>query len=260
MAVITGASSGLGVIFARRLAAEHDLILVARREEKLEALAAQLRAQYGREVNVLPADLTDEKDLSAVADSISAARDLALLVNNAGFGARGLFWELDLAVHEQMHRLHVMATVRLSHAALGNLVAKNTGGIINVASVAAFMQRAGSVSYGATKRWMVAFTEGLTLELKGIASAVKVQALCPGFTYTDFHETLGVDRLKVAPPWLWLRPEFVVDESLRALRKGKMIVVPGWKYKAIVTLVSKLPTRLRLGFEEAGSTKNSRWK
>jgi short-subunit dehydrogenase len=89
---------------------------------------------------------------------------------------------------------------------------------------------------------------------------VKVQALCPGFTYTEFHATLGVDRANVAPSSLWLEPEFVVEESLKALRKGKLVVVPGWKYKALVALVSKLPTSLRLAFEAAGSTKNSRWK
>src|ERR1039458_9582773 len=134
LAVITGASSGLGVVFARKLAAEHDLLLIARRKERLEALAAELTAQYGCKVAVLPADLTDEKDLAAVADRIAAEQNLGLLVNNAGFGARGLFWESDLKVQEQMHRLHVMATVRLSHAALRNLVAKDAGGIINVAS------------------------------------------------------------------------------------------------------------------------------
>ena len=260
LAVITGASSGLGVVFARKLAPEHDLLLIARRKERLEALAAELNAHYGCAVAVLAADLSDAKDLGAVADLIGAEENLGLLVNNAGFGARGHFWESDLDVQEQMHRLHVMATVRLTHAALRNMVKRNSGGVINVASVAAFLQRTGSVSYGATKRWMVAFTEGLYLELKEIGSGVKVQALCPGFTYTEFHSTLGVERSSVAPPSLWLQPEFVVDESLKALGRGKLVVVPGWQYKAIVALVSKLPTPLRLAFEAAGSTKNSRWK
>ena len=260
LAVITGASSGLGVVFARKLAAEHDLLLVARRKDRLDALAAELAAQYGCEVEVLPADLTDERELAVVADRIAAEPRLTLLVNNAGFGARGLFWESEIEVQERMHRLHVMATVRLSHAALGNMVKRNAGGIINVASVAAFLQRAGSVSYGATKRWMTAFTEGLYLELKEIDSAVRVQALCPGFTYTEFHETLGVEREGVAPRSLWLQPEFVVEESLKALRKGSWWLMPGWRYRAIVALLTKLPTPLRLAFETAGSTKNSRWR
>ena len=181
-------------------------------------------------------------------------------MNNAGFGARGLFWESDLEVQEQMHRLHVMATVRLSHAALRNMIAKNAGGVINVASVAAYLQRAGSVSYGATKSWIVSFTEGLHLELTSQQSAVKVQALCPGFTYTEFHARLGMERQSVAPASLWLQPEFVVDESLKALQRGKPIVVPGWRYKALVALISKLPTSMRLAFEAAGSTTDSRWK
>lgn len=260
LAVITGASSGFGVVFAKKLAAAHDLLLIARRRDRLEALAAELSAQYGCATDVLAADLTDAQDLAAVADRIAGEQNLGLLVNNAGFGGRGLFWESNLEVQEQMHRLHVMATMRLSHAALRNMVAKNAGGIINVASVAGFLQRAGAVSYGATKRWMVAFTEGLHLELKSVGSAVKVQALCPGFTYTEFHQTLGVERSRVAPASLWLQPESVVDESLKALQRGKLMVVPGWRYKAIVALVSKLPTPLRLAFETAGSTTNSRWK
>lgn len=257
LAVITGASSGLGVVFARKLAADYDLLLVARRKERLEALAAELTAEYGCAADVLAADLTDEKDLAAVANRIAAEQSLALLVNNAGFGARGVFWESDVEVQEQMHRLHVAATVRLSHAALRNLVAKNAGGIVNVASVAAFVRRAGSVSYGATKSWMVTFTEAIHLELKSIQSAVKVQALCPGFTYTEFHDTMKMDRKNIAPGWLWLQPEFVVDASLRALPKGKWLVIPGWRYKAIVALVSMLPARLRLAFEAAGAKRLS---
>jgi uncharacterized protein len=255
VAVITGASSGLGVVFARKLAADHDLLLVARRKERLDALAAELKAQYGCVAEVLAADLTDERDLAAVADRIAAEQNLALLVNNAGFGTRGLFWELDLELQEQMHRLHIMATVRLSHAALRNMVKKNSGGIINVASVAAFVRRAGSVSYGSTKTWMTAFTEGLYLELKSIRSAVKVQALCPGFTYTEFHDAAKIDRNNVAARWLWLQAGYVVDESLKALPKSKLFVVPAWRYRAIVALRTKLPTPLRLAFEMAGSGK-----
>ena len=255
VAVITGASSGLGVVFARRLAASHDLLLIARRKERLDALAAELTAQHGCRVTVLPADLSDEKELAVAADRIAGLENLALLVNNAGFGMRGLFWEAGLDIHEQMHRLHVMATLRLSHAALRNMVARNSGGIINVASVAAFARRSGSVSYGATKTWMTTFTEGLYLELKSIRSAVKVQALCPGFTYTEFHDTALIDRTAMAPPSLWLRAEFVVDESLKALPRGKLLVVPGWRYKAIVALISKLPTPLRIALEAASRRK-----
>jgi uncharacterized protein len=260
VAVITGASSGIGVVFARKLAANHDLLLIARRKELLEALATELAGLHGSVISVLPADLTQEKDLALVADRIASEPNLALLVNNAGFGTRGVFWEANLEEQEQMHRLHVTATVRLSHAALKNMVGKNSGGLINVASVAAFVRRSGSASYGATKSWMTAFTEGIYLDLESVQSAVNVQALCPGFTYSEFHDTMHVDRTSLAPASLWLRAEFVVDESLKALHGRKLFVVPGWRYQAIVALVSKLPTPLRLAFEAAGSKRRSSGK
>jgi len=253
VAVITGASSGLGMVFARKLAPRHDLVLVARRGDRLEALAAELRGQCGSEVTVLAADLTDQSGLAIVAERIATEPELALLVNNAGFGARGFFWESDLDDQDRMHRLHITAILRLSHAALKTMVPKNSGAIINVASVAAFVRRSGSVSYGATKTWITTFTEGIYVELKTIESSVKVQALCPGFTFTDFHDTIKVKRSDMAAPALWLRADFVVDESLKALASGRLFVVPGWRYKLIVGVLSILPIRLRLFFEAAGT-------
>jgi short-subunit dehydrogenase len=167
-------------------------------------------------------------------------------VNNAGFGYRGAFWEADLEILEKMHRLHVMAIVRLSHAALRVLVARNRGAIINVASVAAFAQRARSASYGATKSWLTVFTEGLYLDLKKAKSAVTVQALCPGFTYSEFHDLMAEDRHRIAPASLWLTADQVVNDSLSALARGKLIVVPGWRYKLIVAILTKLPLWLKL--------------
>ncbi|MGB7137143.1 MAG: SDR family NAD(P)-dependent oxidoreductase [Acidobacteriaceae bacterium] len=252
VAVVTGASSGIGAVFARKLAAEHDLLLIARRQDKLEALAAELRAG-GAQVEVQATDLASEPGLRAAAERIAAISRMGLLVNNAGFGSKGLFWEADLGEQEEMHRLHVLATLRLSHVALRKMVAENAGAIINVASVAAFVRRAGSASYGATKSWMTAFTEGLSLELQSAGSAVQVQALCPGFTYSEFHDRLRVDRRKVAGEKFWLTAEFVVDASLEGLRRKKLFVVPGWRYKAVVGIASKLPVGLRLVMEGAGS-------
>lgn len=253
VAAITGASSGIGAVFARKLAAEHDLLLIARRLEKLEALAAELRGSFGSAVEILAADLAEEAGLASAAERIAAVPNLGLLVNNAGFGSRGLFWEADLAEQEQMHRLHVMATVRLSHVALGKMVAQNSGAIVNVASVAAFVHKAGSASYGATKSWMATFTEGLSLDLKSAGSAVRVQALCPGYTYSEFHDRMHLDRTKVAGGQFWLTAEFVVDESLKGLREGKLFVVPGWRYKALVGAATKLPMKARLSVERVGS-------
>src|SRR5271170_6721676 len=139
-----------------------------------------------------------------------------------------------------MHRLHVLATAHLTHAALENLVPRGAGGIINVSSVAAFGQTAGSVSYCATKGWMNVFTAGLYAELEVQKSPVKVQALCPGFTLSEFHDTLGMDRSPI-PRSLWMTADFVVSESLRGFDEGKLFVIPGWRYKLIVLLMKTLP-------------------
>lgn len=253
LAVITGASSGIGAVFAERLAVGHDLLLVARRREAMESLAARLMAKHRCAIEVLQADLADENDVAIVAEYVATAQNLALLVNNAGFGTRGLFWEADFDLQEQMHRLHILTTMRLCHAALKNMVPRNSGAIINVASVAAFVHRAGSAGYSATKNWMAAFSEGIYLELASIESAVKMQILCPGYTYSEFHDRLEADRLAIAPPSMWLRAEFVVDESLKALPRGKLYVVPGWRYRAITAAVTKLPVALRLAVERAGA-------
>jgi short-subunit dehydrogenase len=254
LAVITGASSGIGM-FARKLAPTHDLLLIARREERLAALAAELSARHGSRVDLLAADLSHAADLRRVADRIAAEPNLSLLVNNAGFGQRGAFWETDLDIAEKMHHLHVMAIIRLSHAALRVLIPNNRGAIVNVASVAAFAQRAGSASYGATKSWLTAFTEGLYLDLKKANSAVAVQALCPGFTYSGFHDVMGEDRQNSAPASFWLPAERVVDDSLRALARGRLFVIPGWRYKLIVAALSKVPFRWKLTLENLGRTR-----
>src|SRR5580698_8418721 len=217
LAVITGASSGIGEIFARKLAPTHDLLLIARRRERLDTMAAEFTAQHGAQVVVLPADLTDENDLAAVADRIAAEPNLELVVNNAGSGMRGLLWDSDPKLLEQMHRLNVSAVLRLSHAALSNMIARRSGVLINVASVAGFVRRARNAGYGATKAWVIAFTESLYLELESVQSPVRVQALCPGYTFTEFHDRMNVDRMKIAPRVMWLRADFVVEESLKAL-------------------------------------------
>jgi hypothetical protein len=248
---ITGASSGIGAVFARKLAAEHDLLLIARRQERLEALAAELGETYGTNIEVLPADLAEETALASVAERVRNEPRVALLVNNAGFGTKGLFWESDLAMQERMHKLHVMATVRLTHAALEGMVARDLGGIINVASVSAFVRSPGSVSYGATKSWMTAFTEGLYVELKNARSNVTVQALCPGFTYSEFHDTMSVSRSRLAGPKFWMSAEDVVDASLDGLRRRKLFVIPGWRYRLLTMLLTKVPTAARLKMESA---------
>ncbi len=250
---ITGASSGIGAAFARKLAPEHDLLLIARRKDRLDQLAGELQARYGTTSEAMQADLTNDQDLSRVADRIEHDPALILLINNAGFGSKGRFWESPLQIQEDMHRLHVMATVRLTHAALRNLVPRDAGGIINVASVSAFVRNAGSVSYGATKSWMTSFTEGLYLELKGSRSNVTVQALCPGFTYSEFHDKMSVNRQRLAGSPFWLSAEEVVDASLDGLQRRKLFVIPGWRYRLLTTFLTKIPTGLRLVVESVAT-------
>jgi hypothetical protein len=241
LALITGASSGIGAAFARQLAGRgFDLILVARRRDRLVLLAEELERRHGVRAEALAADLTTDAGLGAVEKRIAGSDRLELLVNNAGFGSRGSFLDSDIAVQELMHRLHVTATLRLTHAALAGMVARRRGGIINVSSVAGFMAAPGSVSYCATKHWMNTFTEGLHMELGIAGSPVKVQALCPGFTYSEFHDRFDYDRASV-PRSLWLDAEDVVADSLRGLERGRLFVVTGWRYKAIVALMGMLP-------------------
>lgn len=249
---ITGASSGIGAAFARKLAPEHDLLLIARRRDRLEQLASEFSSRWQTQVEVLPADLTVEADLSRVAERIAGEPRLALLINNAGFGTKGRFWESAIEPQEQMHKLHVTATLHLTHAALRNMIPRDFGGIINVASVSAFVRSPGTVSYSATKSWMTAFTEGIYLELQGAGSHVTVQALCPGFTYSEFHDSMGVSRYRLAGPKFWMSAEEVVDASLDGLRKRKLFVIPGWRYRLLAALFSKLPVRMRLAAEAAG--------
>lgn len=238
-ALVTGASAGLGVIFARRLAAMgYDLVLVARRKERLEELAARLSTEYGICAEALPADLTSDTERKVVEERIRKDENFAFLVNNAGFGRMSLFTEDTVDGFDAMVRLHVLATTRLTHATLPGMIARRKGFIINVSSVAAFIQGPSGLLYCATKAWMNSFTEGIRLLTHG--TGVRVQALCPGFTRTEFHDVMGMDRALVADSW-WLDAEDVVDLSLKSLKKDKLFVVTGLRYKLIRLLWAVMP-------------------
>lgn len=245
VAVITGASSGLGATFARRLARDgYSLLLVARRRERLEKLAEELGTTFGAGVEALAADLTKDADLVRVEERLRSNPELEFLVNNAGFGTLGRFFEIPVESQDSMHRLHVIAPMRLTHAALPGMISRRKGSVINVSSLAAVNQSPGNVSYCSTKAWMNSFTEGLYVELRSIASPVRVQGLCPGFTLTEFHDTLGVDRSIVPQSW-WMKAEDVVDSSMAGLETGKLIVIPGRRYRLLATLASLTPRSLR---------------
>jgi short-subunit dehydrogenase len=236
LALVTGASSGIGTTFAKRLAKDgYSLILVARRRDRLEALARELG-----NAEALAADLTQDHQLKLVEDRIESAGNLELLVNNAGFGTVGRFFDIPVDSQDQMHRLHVIATMRLTHVALRGMVARGKGSVINVSSVAGFGHSPGNVSYCATKAWMNSFTEGLHLDLRRAGSPVKMQCLCPGFTLSEFHDVIQMDRKRV-PAWLWTKAEDVVDASMQGLATGKLFVVPGLFYRLLVIFQCWMP-------------------
>ncbi|MEP6760617.1 MAG: SDR family oxidoreductase [Sporichthyaceae bacterium] len=236
-ALVTGATAGIGHAFARRLAADgYDLVLVARDGGRLEATAKELHTSYDVDVEVLVADLTDDQSCRRVEDRLAdPSRPVDLLVNNAGFGSRRRFATSDIDDEEQMLRLLVRAVLRLTHAAVPGMVDRGHGAIINVSSVASFLPRG---TYSAAKAWVTTFSQGLAAELDG--TGVRVLALCPGVTRTEFHDRAGMS-MKGTPNLLWLDADKVVDQGLAALRRNAVVCVPGMQYKTIVALTRHLP-------------------
>ena len=249
-ALITGASSGLGVEFARHLAARGaDLVLVARDRTALEGVAEDLRVAHGVAVEVLPADLTDAVQRDAVATRLAdSGRPIEVLVNNAGFGLDLDFAANPYADEERHLDLHVRATMRLSHAALGAMLARGHGRIVNVASVAAFMPRG---TYGAVKAWVVSFSRWANAVYA--PRGVTVTAVCPGFTHTNFHERLGLaPGQEGIPPFLWLDAETVVREGLRDASRGKPVSIPSLRYKVLIGAMRALPGPLSARLAKTG--------
>ena len=241
-AVVTGASTGLGAVFATALARQqYDLTIVARSRERLEALAGRLQQSYGIAVEVIVADLTQPTALRTVEERVAGDNALELLVNNAGFGTTGPFARLDPDQEEAEIRLNVLALVRLTRAVLPGMIARGRGAIINVSSLAAFAPGPYDATYAATKAFVNSFTEALHEELCG--TGVHVQTLCPGFTHTEFQQRAGVDIAKI-PAFAWMPPEAVVDASLSALQRRQVICVPGLVNRLLALLMRAAPRRL----------------
>ncbi len=241
-AVVTGASSGIGEAFARELASRgYDLMLVARRRERLEMLATELHKLHQTRVEIFTNDLSEHVEVESLSAQLAGREDLVLLVNNAGFGTTGMFWEVSPEMQSKMSTLHVQAPTRLTRSVLPGMIARKKGAIINVSSITAFTGVSGYVTYGATKAYLKHFSETLELELMG--TGVQVQALCPGFTESEFSAAMGQDTASV-PSSLWMSAGEVVLHSLNDLQAGKTVSIPGTVNQVMVTVLPIVPKSL----------------
>jgi short-subunit dehydrogenase len=242
--LITGATSGIGAEYARKLAADgYSLIITGRREAKIKALADKLSSSYGSDVEIILVELSDSAQVDNLIENIKD-RDIHLLVNNAGFGTTKFFYHEPMKLHEKMISTHILAHTKIIYAVLPQMIEKGEGTIINVSSAGAFLPSPKTVVYSGTKAFLVAFTESLHMELEG--TGVQVQVVCPGLTKTDMHVRLGIpeDRIIDWGPFQWNSPQEVVECSLRCLKKKKILCLPGRLNKMQIFMRRLVPESL----------------
>jgi short-subunit dehydrogenase len=230
-AFITGASSGIGYSFAKQLAQQgFDLILLARRKDRLKSIANELESQNSIRCEIIQADLSEIGDIKKAVDYLYQINDLDVLVNNAGFATLGYFADVPVEKSLGMLNVHLTASIHFTHAAIQGMLKRKRGAIINVSSIGSFVLSPGNVVYDATKSFLNTFSENLKLEMQDMD--IRIQALCPGFTRTEFHEVgdfSNYDRQAI-PDSMWMSPDEVVSLSLKALgRSKKIIYIPGWR-------------------------------
>jgi uncharacterized protein len=223
-ALITGASSGIGAIYADRLARRgFDLVLVARNQDRLQALAAKLTAETGRKIETIAADLTDKKDIARVEAAIRTNRELTLLVNNAGVGATAPLLASDIEKMEEMIAINVNALTRLTYAAVPGFVARGAGTLVNIASIVAVSPETLNGVYGGSKAFVLAFSQSLQHELG--EKGVRVQAVLPGATATEFWDIAGLP-VKHLPSAIVMSAADMVDAALAGLDQGEKVTIP----------------------------------
>ncbi|MEO8925825.1 MAG: SDR family oxidoreductase [Caulobacteraceae bacterium] len=244
LALITGASSGIGAAFARLYASHgYDLAITARRADRLGHLADEIRLRHGVEILIVPADLADGGAPDAILAHVAAhGRAVDALVNNAGYGAPGPYAAARWEDQHAFLQVLLIAVCELTHKVLPGMMERRFGRIVNVASLAGLVPGgAGTALYGATKAFLVSFSQSLHAEARG--AGVHVSALCPGFTYSEFHDvnhtrdTIG----ERAPPWLWLGADEVAAAGYEAAEANRPICVPGAPNKAIAAVAKLLP-------------------
>lgn len=247
-ALVTGASAGIGAAFARALAARgHDLILTARREDRLQALARAVSEAHGTQCRIVVADLAEADGVRRIAEAVEQAP--AWVINNAGYGVAGKFNAVDWSTHEAFLRVMVTAVVELSYRLLPAMQHNGSGHIVNVASLAGLVPgSAGHTLYGASKAFLVKFSESLAAENRD--TGVKVAALCPGFTYSEFHDVTGTrDQVSKMPDRMWMTAEAVVDYTLEQMaREAPLpVLIPGRINRNIDRMMRWLPKPLAYG-------------
>ena len=236
-ALVTGASSGIGESFTRLLAAKgYNIALVARDEVRLQERATALREKYDVQTFVLAADLSTVEGCNSVEEYIKAS-EIEVLINNAGFGIKYPFTNSELRAEQELLDVLVRTPMRLMHAILPGMKERNSGVVINVSSVASFI--AGG-TYSASKSYLTVLTESINTELKN--TKIKVSALCPGFTRTEFHQR-GKMKMGGLPNFMWLDSDELVAQSWKDALANKPVSIPGWQYKLLVAIVSIAPRK-----------------
>jgi uncharacterized protein len=239
-AYITGSSSGIGKAFAKKLAKSHNLVLIARNETKLQVIAASLSQTTN--VEIIVSDLSNSEGIEMVKHKLIEDPNFDLLINNAAYASMGRFGDQEIDKEVNQIQLNVLSVVHLSHAAIKNLTSRNaTGGIINVASIVGLIPTPTSSIYGASKAFVKSFSESLYEEY--YKDGIIIQALCPGFTRTNFQDNAGFNKEPI-PDFVWMESEDVVNESIQSYEKKEAVCIPGVLNRSIATVLDIIPREL----------------